>query len=195
MGTPTLRVHLAAGAFTAALLDGGGATFAESSLPLTTAAPQPGWREQQPEAWWQACLATVRAVSATADVAPATVEIISDLAGSVFLDSEREVIRVAILEGDDRGPHPILWLRHHQPIAFKRIRHLLQPADYLRLRLTGELATTPSDAARTGLFDLGAGTWDAKRCAELEISADILPPITGDSQPLNASPDRWVDSG
>jgi sugar (pentulose or hexulose) kinase len=36
---------------------------------------------------------------------------------------------------------------------------MLQPKDWLRLRLTGEAATDPTDASGTLLFDLARGTW------------------------------------
>ena len=42
----------------------------------------------------------------------------------------------------------VLWLRQHEPGSYERLRRLLLPKDYIRYRLTGELATEPSDAAR-----------------------------------------------
>ena len=42
---------------------------------------------------------------------------------------------------------PILcWLRAHEPASLDRARWALQPKDWLRMRLTGEPATDPTDA-------------------------------------------------
>ena len=50
----------------------------------------------------------------------------------------------------------LLWVRRHEPEIFARIRHVLLPKDYVRLRLTGELATDVTDASGTLLFDVQA---------------------------------------
>src|SRR5579875_1495434 len=55
---------------------------------------------------------------------------------------------------------PILrWLSGHEPGAVRRARWALQPKDWLRLRLTGEAATDPTDASGTLLFDLAGNAW------------------------------------
>src|SRR5213594_3256646 len=41
----------------------------------------------------------------------------------------------------------LLWLRRHEPETFARIRHILLPKDYVRLRLTGERAIDAADAS------------------------------------------------
>ena len=168
-------------ALTAAVRDGVGEVVAESSSPVETRSPEAGWLEQRPEDWWGAATAAIAALGAKTSLTTiTTITVASDFAASVFLDGEREVIRPAILEGDIRGPHPITWLRQHQPIAYKRVQHLLQPADYIRLMLTGEIATTPADAERTGLFDPTVNAWDEHPCDEMEINVELLPPISGD---------------
>ena len=41
----------------------------------------------------------------------------------------------------------ILWVRNHEPAIYEKCRHILLPKDYIRYRLTGELATEVSDAS------------------------------------------------
>ena len=109
--------------------------------------------------------------------------------GSVFLDEKGEVIRPPILWCDVRTAaqcrtitekvggrerlieltgNPalegftapkIVWLMENEPEAFARARHVLLPKDYVRYRLTGELAAEVSDAAGTLLFDVAKGEW------------------------------------
>ena len=51
------------------------------------------------------------------------------------------------------------------------------PKDYLRLRLTGEVATDISDASGTAMFDVAARTWSTELCERLGAPTGILPPL------------------
>lgn len=70
----------------------------------------------------------------------------------------------------------ILWVQKHEPHLFDKVRHALNPKDYLRLVLTGEIATEVTDASGTGLFDVRSRTWCAPLLDKLPFDADILPP-------------------
>ena len=70
----------------------------------------------------------------------------------------------------------LLWLRQNATIAYKRLHHLLLPKDYVRLMLTGELATDVGDASGTGLFDVGARAWSDEIIDALDLDRDVLPP-------------------
>lgn len=48
----------------------------------------------------------------------------------------------------------LLWVKEHEPETYSRIRKVLLPKDYIRYRLTGQLATDPTDASGTLLFDV-----------------------------------------
>jgi xylulokinase len=67
--------------------------------------PQPLWSEQDPEDWWQATCATIRAVVKKARLKPADVKAIGlsgQMHGSVFLDRRGRVLRRALLWNDQR---------------------------------------------------------------------------------------------
>ncbi len=70
-----------------------------------------------------------------------------------------------------------LWLRKHEPELMAATRWLLLPKDYVRYRLTGEIATEPSDAASTSLFDPVSRCWSKPLLVALGLDAAILPPI------------------
>ena len=70
-----------------------------------------------------------------------------------------------------------LWLREEEPDVARRVVSLLLPKDYLRYRLTGELATEPSDASSTLLFDTAARRWSGELLSALDVDADLLPPV------------------
>ena len=59
----------------------------------------------------------------------------------------------------------------------KAIRRILAPKDWLRLVMTGEAATEPSDASMTLLYDVGADRWASDVLSHLAIDPAILAPI------------------
>jgi xylulokinase len=70
----------------------------------------------------------------------------------------------------------LLWLRTHEPEAYDRIRHVLLPKDYVRLRLTGVRAIDVADASGTLLFDVAGRRWSDEVLAVLELPSEWLPP-------------------
>ncbi len=96
--------------------------------------------------------------------------------GLVCLDEQDRVLRPAILWNDQRTgaecaeieervglerlisltgnralpgftAPKLLWLRRHEPDVYARIRRIVLPKDYVRLRLTGEWAIDAADAS------------------------------------------------
>ncbi len=71
----------------------------------------------------------------------------------------------------------ILWMRNHEPELFSRLAMALNPKDYLRLVLTGEIATEVSDASGTGFFDVRRRGWASGLIEAAGIDPAILPPV------------------
>ena len=88
--------------------------------------------------------------------------------------------RLIELTGNDALPGftapKLVWVRDHEPATWARIRHVLLPKDYLRLRLTHGLAMDKADSAGTLLFDLAARDWSPEVLAALRIDAAWMPP-------------------
>src|SRR2546421_8198264 len=70
-----------------------------------------------------------------------------------------------------------LWVRDNEPDIFARARTLLLPKDYIRFRLTGELAIEISDAAGTCLLDVKHGVWSREVLEAIEFDPALLPPV------------------
>jgi xylulokinase len=68
-------------------------------------------------------------------------------------------------------------MQRHEPELFARLTTVLNPKDYLRLRLTGELATEVSDASGTGLFDVRARVWATTLMERVGIDPALMPPV------------------
>lgn len=74
-------------------------------------------------------------------------------------------------------PAKVLWWKSENPEQFARTRWWLGVAEYLCLRLFGEIATSISMASATGLFNQRRCDWDWDLIAALGLSADTFPEI------------------
>ncbi|MCA9071237.1 MAG: xylulokinase, partial [Planctomycetaceae bacterium] len=77
-----------------------GTILASATVEYPLSTPKPGWSEQDPEHWWQACVQSVQKVRekggfAAEDVAG--IGLSGQMHGSVFLNASHQVIRPAIL--------------------------------------------------------------------------------------------------
>ena len=95
--------------------------------------------------------------------------------------------RMLRLTGRVPGPESpaalLTWLRSAEPGAFDRIRWVLFCKDWLRFRLTGSIATDPSEAS-AAFTDVRSQAWSAEA---LELSglaelAAALPPLRGSTE-------------
>lgn len=71
----------------------------------------------------------------------------------------------------------IIWLRDEEPDNFAKMKVFICPKDYIRLRLTGEVAMDVSDASGTGFFDTKARTWAAGLIKKVGLPMDIFPTV------------------
>ncbi|MBN1942324.1 MAG: xylulokinase [Phycisphaerae bacterium] len=71
----------------------------------------------------------------------------------------------------------LLWVRQHEPRIYDRIRHLLLPKDYIRLKLTGEYIGEVSDMSGTLMLDQKQRTWSKQIISTFQLDASILPPV------------------
>ena len=89
----------------ALLCDGSGKVVATATSDYPCHAPRPGWSEQDAGDWWQATVATVRAVLSESGLSASDVGgvgLSGQMHGSVFLDDRNAVLRRAILWNDQR---------------------------------------------------------------------------------------------
>src|SRR4051812_43929006 len=176
---------------------------AEVGYPLST--PRPGWAEQDPEDWWRATEEVLGRLRAEAGE-PAGIGLSGQMHGLVLLDERDAVLRPAMLWNDQRTAAEcdeieatigferlieltgnraltgftapkLLWLRHHEADVHGRIRHVLLPKDYVRLRLTGEHAIDVADASGTLWLDVARRRWSDEVLAALEVDPAWLPRV------------------
>ena len=184
-------------------------------VPLQLQTPHPGWAEQDPEAWWQASVSSIKGVlAAQPNARVSSIGISGQMHSSVFLDAKGAVIRPALLWCDGRttaecreitqrvggeerlrdlASNPalegftlpkVLWLRNHEPQAFARLATVLLPKDFIRYRLTGVLATEPSDASATLMYDTAQLRWSTEILDAVGLSHTLVPNVGGSSEVL-----------
>jgi xylulokinase len=67
-----------------------------------------------------------------------------------------------------------LWIRDNYPEIFERTAHWLSMEDFVIYRLTGEIVTDYSIAARTMAFDVNSLDWSEEILGAAEIPASIM---------------------
>ena len=70
-----------------------------------------------------------------------------------------------------------LWVREHEPENWKRVRHVMLPKDYVRMRLSGDLAIDMADASGTLLLDVANRRWSREVLEAVELDERLLPPL------------------
>lgn len=78
----------------------------------------------------------------------------------------------------------IMWVREHEPVAFARTQRVVLAKDFVAYRLTGVLATDPSDASSTNAYDQAAGTWSEELIEAAGLSRTLFPDIVASTAVL-----------
>lgn len=176
---------------------------AEAGATLSISHPQPLWSEQDPAAWWRAVEETLDGLAVKAPMpAVKAIGLSGQMLGVTLLDRSDTPIRPALLWNDGRAgvecaqleqllpsfsdivgcrampgfsAPKLLWLARHEPQALARARHVLLTKDYVRLKLTGEVASDRADSSATLLMDTPSGDWHDSILGACGIDRGRLP--------------------
>ena len=141
-----------------------GTVLGRGSASYQVSVPRPGWAETDPEHWWQAACAAVRAAAGPAPAEVAGLAVAGQMHGVILCTERAVALRPAITWLDRRAeaeaadyqrlasnlraqlgnaPSPgmagpiLAWLSRHEPDTYRQARWALQPKDWLRHHLTG----------------------------------------------------------
>ncbi|MFG6432921.1 xylulokinase [Roseateles sp. LYH14W] len=195
------------------LLDGSGRIVGTAGAPLTLSSPEPLWSEQNPADWWRAtgtAIAQLRAAHPGPFAAVRGIGLSGQMHGAVLLGADDKLLRPAILWNDGRSHaecaeleaatpalHDIagnlampgftapklLWVRKHEPEIFAQISSVLLPKDWLRLQLTGDKVSEPSDAAGTLWLDVARRDWSEELLAACGLTRAQMPWLVESTEP------------
>lgn len=209
-----LGIDLGTGSTKAAIVDDRGRITGLGTAPHRVEHPAPGAAEIDPAVWRSSVAHAVRDARAEAGGAPVdAVGLSGQMHGVVCVDAAGTPVRTALLWPDTRataacaryadlpaavrrtlgnppapgmfGPLLAMALADDPSLA-RRIDWALSPKDWLRLVLTGEPATEPSDASATLLWDVPTDTWAPAVLDLLAIPARWLPPVTASASVAGA---------
>ncbi len=76
----------------------------------------------------------------------------------------------------------LLWLKKNRPQDFDKIYKVVFPKDYIRLKMSGEIATEVSDSSMTYLLDVPKRKWSERMFSVLDIPIEIAPERVLESQ-------------
>ena len=163
--------------------------------------PQASWAEQDIESLWRATCETLRELTGKFTCEIAGIGFSGQMHGLVTLDRNNNPVRPAIIWADQRSQAAIdyvskiipdyrdttfnslstgfllaslIWLRKHEPANYDKIAHVMLPKDYIRFRITGELATEVSDASASAAFDVRKREWAWEMLAKLSLPREIF---------------------
>ncbi len=200
-----LGIDLGTSSVKVLVLDTQGHTLSTSRADYEVRSPHPGRAEGDPQEWWRATISAV--YEATRRLAHEDITAIGfsgQMHGVVPIDEQGVPTSAALLWADERAvaeldayhalpsalrqrlanplvpgmAGPLLcWLMHHEASAYQATRWALQPKDWLRFCLTGSIASDPSDASATLLYDMLADDWSDELVKVLGLRRSLLPAI------------------
>jgi len=189
------------------LMDAKQKILATATSALSVSRPQPGWSEQDPEHWWKAANAVVKALGKMKPKAAAAVDGIGlsgQQHGATLLDKSGKVLRPCILWNDARsfaecrdilerlprameisGNIPLagftapklMWVRKHEPKIFAAVDKVLLPKDYIRYRMTDDFASDMSDSSGTYWLDVANRQWSDELLEATYMRRDQMPAL------------------
>jgi len=160
--------------------------------------------QADPGVWWASLLRALSDLGDQVDLTRVcTIGLSGNMSSVVLVDEANKPLGPALLLADPRGADEIarlpdeirrqileatgnepgtvfalsslLWWREHDPETMARATAWLSAKDYLRLGLTGDVTTDPTDAYNSLL--LRDGQWDDALIAAVGLERRIFPPL------------------
>lgn len=182
------------------------------------------WAEQNPEDWWRAVCVTTKNILKEIDPADvAAVSFSGQMMGCVCIDKNGEVLMPSIIWADQRAVkqaeaiaqkiparrffettghrnsasysiQKFMWIKENEPEIYANTYKMLFCKDYIGYKLTGNIATEPSDAAGAAALDINKMQWseeileaagiDGAKLPEIKPSTHILGGVTAEAAAL-----------
>lgn len=184
------------------VIDDDQAVVAEAVAPLAVSRPHPGWAEQSFADWVDATETVLAALAAETSLeAVRGIGLSGQMHGATLFGADHDALRPSILWNDTRASveaaaldadpafrdvtgnivfpgftaPKLVWVRDNEPEVFHRTALVLLPKDALRLWLTGEAVSDPSDAAGTSWLDTGRRRWSPDLLAACDMGEEQMP--------------------
>jgi autoinducer 2 (AI-2) kinase len=71
----------------------------------------------------------------------------------------------------------IMWLKNNKPEVYEKVANISMIGDWILAKLSGVIATDPSNGGTTGIFSLKNRDWVSAMATNVELKDDIFPPV------------------
>jgi len=71
----------------------------------------------------------------------------------------------------------LMWVKNNKPDVYEKVAHINMISDWVLTKLSGVIASEPSNAGTSGVFSLEKRTWMPEMAKALELKDDIFPPV------------------
>lgn len=189
-------------------IDEDGGVVAVSNETYCYDEPCPGWREINPEEWWDAVCAASSKLGDVVDLEKiGGVGVTGQMHTTVLVDEHGAPVVPAIMWNDQRTIESIpsekkwalakglpwlskliatgipainlSWVKRNNPVAFERAASFLTPYDWIAFKLGARFGMDYCGASTSGLFDNEALSWSKDACEHFGVPERLLPQIDG----------------
>jgi autoinducer 2 (AI-2) kinase len=71
----------------------------------------------------------------------------------------------------------LLWLKNNRPELYEKAASVSMIGDWILAKLSGIIASDPSNGGTSGIFSLKERNWSAHMAEQIGLKADIFPPV------------------
>lgn len=199
-----LGIDLGTSAVKAIVIDDNQHVVSESQSDVKQMPSQPPKSEQEPQMWISAVGSALDKMHHDQPAILPSVRSIGlsgHMHGAVLVDKKANILRPCIMWDDGRSTKECMelanladfegitgnlimagftapklrWVKKNEPELFAKTCHVLLPKDYLRLWLTGELASDMSDASGTLWMDIANRDWSDELLKACDLDRSHMP--------------------
>lgn len=194
------------------LMEETGMILKQESEEYKVSQPQYGWKEIEPELWFEAVKKGMKRLLALIDGRKVKgIGITGQMHTTIFIDKNGSSIRPAIMWNDMRTKEMIsdlkkeinscdeisyiskiistgspasnlYWMKKKEMEQFQKIKKFLIGPDYIVWRLTGNFGTDYCEASTSSLFDLTKREWSPAMRNIIGLPEEIYPEVRGSGE-------------
>ena len=193
------------------LMDETGRIIQEAAQDYRLLQPAPGFKEIEPETWWEAALSVLDRLLEDADRDEVEgIGITGQMHTVVLLDKEGNSLRPALMWNDTRTKDVIpelkekikdtdvafinkiistgspaanlYWFAQNEPELFAKLDRFLIGPDYLVYRFTGIYGTDYCEASTSSLYDLNRCGWSPAMRKIVGLPEHVYPVVRGSAE-------------
>lgn len=193
------------------LTDGKGKLIKEVNKSYELLQPVPGWKEIDPEKWWEkSCEAMQELLEGVDKEKVCGIGVTGQMHTLILLDEQGKTIRPALMWNDTRTADLIprlkeavqgteveylkriistgspaanlLWVKENEPDNYHKIKKFLIGPDYIVYRLTGKYGTDYCEASTSSMYDTEKKCWSPVLRDFLELKEEVYPEVKGSAE-------------